>query len=219
VTIRVLPDDALLEIFKFYVDQIYREDAWHTLVHVCRKWRYVVFASPRWLHLELRCTNRSPVKNMLNIWPALPIVIDSQVTTLQQSGLTNIVAALDRHDRVCRIKIWGVPISLLKSAAIKKPFPRLTHLMLRLSYEDNALVIPDSFMGGSLPRLQTLEFRGIPFLALGKLLLSATDLVSLRLLDIPISGIIPPCAIRHRPVHIDHAPKTFHWFSIPSITC
>jgi hypothetical protein len=41
VTFDVLPDDVLLEIFDFCVDQA-REDgrieAWHTLVHVYQKW-------------------------------------------------------------------------------------------------------------------------------------------------------------------------------------
>ena len=193
VTISALPDDVLLEIFKYYVDQIYPEDTWHTLAHVCRKWRYVVFASPRWLRLELRCTNKSPVKKMLDIWPALPIVIDAYITNSRRSGVTNIIAALKRHDLVCRINIWGVPNSLLKSAAIKKRFPQLTDLTLR-SNKANAPVITDLFLGGSAPRLQSLEFRGIPFPfpALGKLLLSTTDLVTLRLLDIPNSGYISP---------------------------
>jgi len=34
VTIDVLPDVALLEIFDFFMDQFMTE-AWHTLVHVC----------------------------------------------------------------------------------------------------------------------------------------------------------------------------------------
>ena len=193
VTISALPDDALLEIFKFHVDQIYSADGWHTLVHVCRKWRYVVFASPRWLRLELLCTNRNPVKRMLDIWPALPIVIEAHIDNSRRSGVTNIIAALKRHDLVCRIDIWGVPNSLLKSAAIKKRFPQLTDLAL-WSNEENAPAIPDSFLGGSAPRLRSLEFRGIPlpFPALGKLLLSTTDLVSLCLEDIPISGISSP---------------------------
>ena len=197
VVINTLPDDVLLEIFKFYVDshQIYLKDTWHTLAHVCRKWRYVVFASPRWLRLELRCTNRTPAKKMLDIWPALPIVIDAYITTStsRRSGVTNIVAALKRHDLVCRINIWGVPNSLLKSAAMKKRFPQLTDLTLRSNKED-APVITDSFLGGSAPRLRSLEFRGIsfPFPALGKLFSSAKDLVTLRLLDIPKSGSISP---------------------------
>jgi hypothetical protein len=195
VTISALPDDVLLAIFKFYVDQIYGQDtlAWHTLAHVCRTWRYVVFASPRWLRLELRCTNRSPVKKMLDIWPALPIVIDACIINSRRSGVTNIVAALKRQDLVCRINIWGVPNSLLKSAGMKRRFPELTDLTLR-SNNENVPAIPNSFLGGSAPRLRSLEFRGIPFIfpALGKLLLSTTDLLTLHLLDIPKSGYFSP---------------------------
>ena len=193
VTVSSLPDEALLEIFKFYVDQIRHEDAWHTLVHVCRKWRYVVFSSPRRLHLELRCTNKSPAKTMLDVWPALPIVIDAHITNTRRSGVRNLISALKRHDLVCRINIWNVPNSLLTSAAMKKRFPELTDLTI-CSNEDNAPVIPDSFLDGSAPRLQSLEFRGIPFPfpALGRLLLSATDLVTLHLWDIPNSIMISP---------------------------
>jgi F-box-like len=45
----MLPDDVLLEIFDFYVnkdkDKYYKNEieAWQTLVHVCRRWRSVVF--------------------------------------------------------------------------------------------------------------------------------------------------------------------------------
>ena len=200
VTISALPDDVLLEIFKFYVDSdflrntwfILRKDTWHTLVHVCQKWRYVVFASPRWLCLELHCTNRILVKKMLDIWPALPIVIKAYMAK-RRSGVANIIAALKRHDLVCRIDIGGVPNLLFKSPAMKRRFPELTDLALR-SKEENAPVITDSFLGGSAPRLRSLQFRGIPFPfpALGKLLLSTTHLVSFCLLDIPNSGIISP---------------------------
>ena len=191
VNISSLPRHALLEIFKFYVDQIDHADDWHTLVHVCREWRDIVFSSPRWLCLELRCTNKSPVKRLLDVWPALPIVIDALTTKSRRSGVANIMAALKRHDLVCRIKIWRVPNSLLKSAAIKKRFPQLTDLTLR-SNKANAPVIPDSFLGGSAPRLRLLDFKGITFLfpALKKLLLSAAGLVTFRLWDIPNSGII-----------------------------
>jgi len=66
VTIDVLPDVVLLEIFDCYVDKSREEEeedspgiqAWHTLVHVCRKWRSVVFGSPRRLDLRLFCTEK-----------------------------------------------------------------------------------------------------------------------------------------------------------------
>ena len=48
----MLPDDVLLDIFDFYVVEAMEDEevlyldkisAWHTLVHVCRRWRSVVF--------------------------------------------------------------------------------------------------------------------------------------------------------------------------------
>jgi hypothetical protein len=81
---------------------------------------------------------------------------------------------------------------LENSAVMKKPFPELTDLLLR---SDDAPLIPASFLNGSTPRLQSLELGGIQFPSLGKLLLSATGLVTLRLLDIPNPGDILPDAM------------------------
>ena len=49
VTIDMVPDVALLEIFGVYTWL----ESWYTLVHVCRKWRNVVFGSPCRLNLRL----------------------------------------------------------------------------------------------------------------------------------------------------------------------
>ena len=86
VTIDVLPDVALLEIFDCYVTQAREEEshderrlqvqAWHTLVHVCRKWRTIVLESPVRLDLRLFCKVTTPVKETLAVWPPLPIVIE-----------------------------------------------------------------------------------------------------------------------------------------------
>ena len=62
----MLPDVALLEIFDFYGDEEHTE-AWRTLVHVCQKWRNVVFGSPRRLDLRLYCTARTPVRETLDL--------------------------------------------------------------------------------------------------------------------------------------------------------
>jgi len=61
--------------------------------------------------------------------------------------------------------------------------------------DETRLVVPESFLGGSAPRLRHLELEGVPFPGLPKLLLSATDLVSLRISVIPHSGYISPEAI------------------------
>ena len=204
VTSSKLPDEVLLEIF-FYVTrrqveycdspvdgQRHSEDGWRTLVHVCKRWRSVVFSSPRRLDLRLFCTDTRPVKKLLNIWPPLPIYIAAG--RAQEWGVTNLMAALKQHDRVCGIFIFAVPNSLLKNAEALKPFPALTTLILT-SNDEKAPVLPDSFLGGSAPRLQTLYLAGIPFPGIGKLLLSTTDLVTLCLHDIPRSGYISPEAM------------------------
>ena len=132
VTIGNLPDDVLLEVFVYVArrhlgpGERYPEDeiGWRTLVHVCKRWRSVVFSSPRRLDLRLFCTNTRPVKLLLDIWPPLPIYIyacHSGKSPLQ--GVTNILAALKQHNRVSGIWIDGVPKSLLRRTVATKPFP------------------------------------------------------------------------------------------------
>jgi hypothetical protein len=169
------------------------EDPWRTLVHVCKRWRCVVFASPRRLNLRLLCTNRRPVKKMLDIWPPLPIYIFAyhHALLLPLPGANNLIAALKQHNRVCGIFLDGDPSLLLRTSTAMNSFPALTELGLLSSHEE-APVLPDSFLGGSVPCLQTVWLKGISFPGLGKLLVSTTDLVNLFLTDIPQSGYISP---------------------------
>ena len=53
-------------------------------------------------------------------------------------------------------------------------------------------VIPDLFLGGSVPHLRLFELDGIPFPGLPNLLLSASHLVHLKLSSIPHSGYFSP---------------------------
>jgi hypothetical protein len=211
VTIDMLPDVALLEIFDCFVNQAREEEeeerdeteieAWHTLVHVCRTWRTIVLGSPHRLALRLLCTDKTPVKERLAVWPPLPIVIAQYG---QPTQMDNIILALEHNDRVCRIDLLDVMNPELEEflAAMQQPFPALTELALwygyRLNDEDEMIempVIPESFLGGSAPRLQCLELARIPFPGLPKLLLSATDLVTLSIWGIPHSGYISPEAM------------------------
>ena len=98
VTIDKLPDDALLYVFYFYVAQASEVEAWHKLVHVCQRWRILVFGSPRRLNLRIACTGRTLVNEKLDIWPALPIVISG--LCIYSTSLDNVKAALGHHDRV-----------------------------------------------------------------------------------------------------------------------
>ena len=196
-TIDMLPDVALLEIFDSYVIALgYKEQAWHMLVHVCRKWRYVAFGSPRRLNLRLECRVRTPVRDTLDVWPRLPIIISAQGYPTWDVG--NIVVALEHNDRICQMYIIDIPSSGREKvlAALQRPVPALTSLrFVFLSQKENVPVFPASFLGGSAPALQSLSLQHIPFPGLPKLLLSAIHLVDLSLWDIPHSGYFSPEAM------------------------
>ena len=194
MTIDILLDEVLLEIFDFLVesDGFEVENWWRTLVHVCRKWRNVVFGSPHRLNLRLVCSDVTPVREMLDVWPPLPIVIYHFASP--KSGWDNVMAALDRNDRVCQIKLKLDQQGEKVLEAMREPFPALIHLILQSDIEV-APIDHGSFMGGSASRLQHLKLARIPITGLPKLLLSATDLVYLNLYRIPHSGYISPEAI------------------------
>jgi hypothetical protein len=128
---------------------------------------------------------------MLDIWPVLPLVIVSRA--FDALGADNIIALLEHGDRVRQIDLKDVASSQLKKglAAMQVPFPELTRLLLR-SHDDAMSVLPDSFLGGSVPRLRYLLLDRIPFPGLPKLLLSADHLDDLHLENIPHSGYILP---------------------------
>ena len=192
-----LPDEVLLAIFGFFVDEDASRkkdiEAWQSLVHVCRRWRCVVFGSPRRLNLQLCCEPGTPVRDRLDIWPPLPLVIRGSTYPTDDCG-DNLITLLERRDRVCRIYLWDAELPLEKMmVAMQEPFPELTDLGLDTFFTAN--VLPDSFLGGSVPRLRKLYLDRIPFPGLPNLLLSATHLVEIQLYNIPYSGYFSPEAL------------------------
>ena len=198
--IDILPDDVLLGIFDFYVDNgpsyqnKVRTEKWQLLIHVCRRWRTLVLASPPRLNLHLFCTPQTPARDTLDFWPALPLLIRGRVVA---SNTDNIIVALRQSSHVCEVDLRLVDWQLEEVlAAMHAPFPELTDLRL-FSYGETMPAIPNPFLDGSAPRLRHLTLSGIPFQVLGlpKLFLSATHLVTLKLFDIPHSAYISPEAI------------------------
>ena len=196
-----LPDDVVLAIFSFYLDSFYNGDLWRTLVHVCQRWRYLVFAFPGHLNLRLECTIETPTREMLGIWPALPIDITDFSDSMEgvMEGVDNIIAALEQRDRVCRITLVSIPGSKMHTLlpSMLGPFPALQGIHFAPSYRDDSamVVVPKSFLGGSAPQLQWLVFHNISFPALPTLLYSTTNLEELQLTGIPRSGYISPEAM------------------------
>ena len=154
-------------------------------MHVCRRWRQIVFESPRRLDLKIRCTSQTPARRDLRIWPAFPIAIDFG-SILFGFISRDAIAALEHTERICYLKLELLVPADLRSKTFttltSKPFPVLTHLIIRVPVDDGRLPhLCDDFLGGSAPRLQLIHLHGITFPALQTLLLSASDLVELQL--------------------------------------
>jgi hypothetical protein len=139
------------------------------------------------------------VQNTLDLWPVLPIVVRAHLERSKSPDPNKIIAALKLHNRVCDIDIHGISNTFLKKLRemnMRDPFPALRYLRLyHGSQHIDAAPLPDSFLGESAPQLQTLCLSGIPFPALPTLLLSAHDLLTLDLWNIPPSGYISPEAM------------------------
>ncbi len=206
VTIDVLPDDVLLITFDFHVvgDEGFSIDIsefdnqvtkpWQSLVHVCRRWRCLVFGSPRRLDLRLFCTTRTPATETLDIWPAFPLFIQGDVS---ETSVDNVVAELDLSNRIYQIELNCYTTSQIEKVltAMQVSFPELSHLYLSFRGVSHVPVLPDSFLGGSAPRLRYLSLIAVPLPELPKLLWSAAHLTRLWLRGIPHSGYFSPEAM------------------------
>src|SRR6266478_1845320 len=107
----VLPDDVLLEVFDFcgiryqeFLEMVIeyqygkREiEWWQSLVHVCRRWRRLIFESQRRLNLQPFCTTGTSARKTLDIWPAFPLLIQDHDS---ETSVDNIVAVLEHSNRI-----------------------------------------------------------------------------------------------------------------------
>jgi hypothetical protein len=162
-----------------------------SLGHICQRWRYLILASPVRLNLYLFCRDNTPVKNALDVWPPLPIEIQSESGDFGD----NIIAALEHSNRVREILLCRIrsPLESLVTVT-QEPFPALESLHLGIDWDvcETAPALPDTFLGGYAPRLRSLRLHRIPFPTVPKLLLSSPDLSYLVLSHTPHSGYISP---------------------------
>ena len=209
-TINMLPNNVFLDIFEFGVSE------WHRLVHVCQRWRYIIFASPRRLDLTILCTYGTPVRKNLGCWPHFPIVVDYLTSGYSPNYEGDIIASLEQPDRVRSLKL-DVTSSLLTMVAsvMQEPFIALTTLCLT-SKDLNTPVLPDGFLSSSAPHLQQIYLAGISFPTLPTLLLSASDLVDLALEDIPQGGYISPEAMVTSLAALTRLECLCTWFKSPT---
>jgi hypothetical protein len=174
-------------------------------VHVCQRWRRIIFASPRRLDLHLTCSYGTSVRKNLAFWQAgLPLAIDYPARlhpiygfALPPDDEDNIFFALEHSRRVHYININATGSLLRKvSTIIQKSFPALRHLdLLWTDFSAPDTVIPGRFLSGSAPSLQYLQLRYISIQQLPAFLLSSRNLVTLKLKEISQNGYISPEAM------------------------
>ena len=198
-TIYMLPDNVLLDIsdhYRFFHDpSLAVVWQWHLLAQVCRRWRQIIYGSPRRLDVRILCVNKTPVSENLGIWPHFPIAIDySFVWPPTRLEYKDLIAALEHPNRICYVRLYGYHPPLEKVATMmQKSFPALGTLCA-VSSNGNASLSAD-FLGGSAPRLREISLQSISFPALPTLLSSTSDLVTLYLRSIPTTGYISPEAM------------------------
>ena len=195
--VKILTDDIFLEIFAFCIPnpcKFPRQHmrVWRRLVHVCRRWRQIICASPRSLDLHLYCSesSRTSFRKNISLWPQCSLILYCRIPGDED----NVIAALEHPDRVRNFFLYmssevegeGV------LGVMQVPFPVLTYLGISGPTPKN---LPDGFLGGSAPCLQHLRLDTVSFPTLPTLLLSARNLVSLEISHMPQTGYISPDAM------------------------
>ncbi|KAH9020824.1 hypothetical protein EDB84DRAFT_1581002 [Lactarius hengduanensis] len=185
VTIGELSDDALLNIFCYYLDVFPQH--WPRLVHICHRWRRNVLASQRTLHLRIFCTHGTPVLKTIHYWPAMPIVVQYggslELGPPTSKDEDNIMAALKQSGRVSSISLTVTSSLLDKLSSIKRPFLELEDLVL-LSRDGVRLTLSSVFLWCQRLRCLHLTRTAFNFPALLQLLYRSRDLVDLQLHEV-----------------------------------
>jgi hypothetical protein len=194
-----LDDDSLLQIFSFYrledEDDWYFRLGWLKLVHVCPRWRKLIYNS--WAHLDmcLLLTNDSPSMDTLSHLPPLPLVIrySDRTRTITRKDEGIMYLGLQQHDRVRRVDLQA-PSSKLRMwlEPMNKLFPMLGDLFLSsttMDSEEMSQVLPELLQA---PNLRHLSLHGIGLSKGLSLPSSTTALSTLSLTHIQESCYFPP---------------------------
>ncbi|KAI0277833.1 hypothetical protein BGY98DRAFT_594254 [Russula aff. rugulosa BPL654] len=197
-SIHILDNDSLLNMFYIYrltildgdVTVVLRkgrqwagEKWWYKLAHVCQRWRNLILGSVSYLGLCLVCTFGTPIADMLDHSPPLPLIIDydeedAYITAEDEEG---IILSLEQRDRVRRIRL-RLPVQTLQKLimAINEEYPNLENLMLGSPGQGDAiLILPDTLQA---PHLRHLLLAGFSLPIGSRLLTTAVGLVTFRLI-------------------------------------
>ena len=212
-SIHVLDDDSLITIFYFYRPFVLGEDDdndyerlfgggswvrgrwWYKLAQVCQRWRSLILGSAFHLGVSLVCAKGTPVAEMLEHSPSLPIVVDytldenEDITADEEEAA---ILALKKCGRVRRIRFKKPVMNLQKLIVVMgDEYPILEHLIIMRTIEDlsTILVFPETLQA---PHLRHLLLVGFSLPQRCRLLTTAVGLVTLYLAMIHPSTYFPP---------------------------
>ena len=215
VSIHILDDDSLLNVFNLYrpfsLGEEDDNDAyllggkggwvhgrwWYGLTHVCRRWRTIILGSAFYLGVSLVCTKGTPVADMLENLPSLPLVIDYSLNfgDIIAEAVKGAILALKKRDRVRRVRLDMPATSLRKLiVAMDEEYPILEHLIVipRIKDTNTILMFRDTFQA---PHLSHLTLSGFILPIKSRLLTSAAGLVTLCLQMDPQSNYFYPSTL------------------------
>ena len=212
-SIQILDNDSLLNIFYLYRPAIFdgdegdvvrnlggkewdRERWWYKLAHVCQRWRNLILGSASYLGLCLVCTHGTPIAEMLEHSPPLPLIIDYlqidkdlDITAEEEEG---IILALGKNDRIHRVRLrMSVPNMQKLVVAIVEEYPVLEYLILLPSSPSTnaSMMLPETLQA---PHLRHLLLKGFAFPLGPRLFMSAVDIVAFYLLIDHPSAYVEP---------------------------
>ena len=169
----MLDDDSLLNIFHIYRPFLLGEDQdvnirmegggewagerwWYRLAQVCQRWRNLMLGSASYLGICLVCTYGTPVADMLEHSPPLPLVIDYKYHDITAEDEEGIFLALGQRDRVRRIRFFQPVVKLQKLImAIDEEYTILEYLILADPPEEKStvLILPETLQTPHLRHL------------------------------------------------------------------
>ncbi len=178
ISIHILDDDSLLNIFCLYRPFLLGEDKgefdlphwsiqywaagwWYKLAHVCRRWRNLILGSASYLRLSHVCRNRTPVADVLALSPPLPLTVDYRGTnTFPPEFEEGLMLALKQRNRIRHLRL-SFPVQKLQKflMEIDGDFPILECLiMLPWQGDTTDLMLRTTLQAPHLKRLVLIGF-------------------------------------------------------------
>ncbi|KAI0258961.1 hypothetical protein BC834DRAFT_974661 [Gloeopeniophorella convolvens] len=173
LTIDHVPDIALLDIFDFYQEMTnlcHFGWPWHNIAQVCRRWRELVFSTPKRLQMHIYLTHRSSIPQILHHLPPLPLTIDCRAPhefdedieriPWSTERLGNVALALEQADRIQDVRLLGSDAELRALLAqMIQPARQLETLDIEVLSPSQ--ILPVNFLGGASQSLRHVWLRNV----------------------------------------------------------